>query len=140
MSSRKAVLAVLRKLCGKPRAPRMWVFDHIVNMFWSAKFVWKIVDEVMVRDICSHEERKGTMVGVLFRRHALVVFFCEAMAAQLPVDKFGSDHYSVRLRYFTDGIVMEGCLLHVTEMGPEEMVFETLVGNTVSVLDALLLV
>ena len=137
MSSRDRVLRTLRKLCGRRRLPTVSVLDAVVGRLWCNKLVWKgPVDEDMATDYITHFERNGTMVGVFFRRHSTVIFFCEAIAAQLPVGNFGDD-YSVRLRYISSGLKMDGCLLHVTEMGPEEMVFETVAGMTMSVMDAI---
>lgn len=137
-SSRDSILAHLRALFGKRRLPSIMHLNDIVGKLWCNKLVWKgPVQEVMAVDYVSHYERNCNMVGVLFRRHATVVFFCEATAAELPVGKFG-DEYSVRLRYYDRGTKMNGCLLHVTEMGPEEMVFETMEGQTLSVHEAAL--
>lgn len=137
MSSRDRVLRTLRQLCGRRRLPTVPTLDNVVGRLWCNKLVWKgPVDEHMTTDYITHFERNGTMVGVFFRRHSTVIFFCEAIAAQLPVGKFGDD-YSVRLRYHANGLKMDGCLLHVTEMGPEEMVFETADGVTISVMDAI---
>jgi len=132
------VLRTLRQLCSRRRLPTVFELDCVVERLWCNKLVWKgPVDEDMSMDYISHYERNGTMVGVFFRRHSTVIFFCEAMAEQLPIGKFGDD-YSVRLRYYANGMKTDGCLLHVTEMGPDEMVFETVVGGTISVMDAII--
>ena len=137
MSKRRDhVLGVLHALCSKKRLPSVMQLNDVVGSLWCNKLVWKgPVEETMKIDYATHYERNSNMVGVLFRRHATVVFFCEAVATELPVDKFG-DSYSVRLKYYDCKMKREGCLLHVTEMGPEEMVFETTTGETLSVLEA----
>ena len=136
MSTRDEILSLLRGLCGKRRAPRMSTLDNVLERLWCNKLVWKgPMEEVMQKDYANYYERNCNMVGVLFRRHATAVFFWEAMAAQLPVNKFGID-YSVRLRFYDNNRKLNGCLLHVTELGPDEMVFETMQGQTISVMDA----